>query len=532
MAPLALPGKGKSKAADITTITTTTSASVEASNSNRLNNIDSTVDSGYDPLFDDEMPNYSSDYVSGECGATNTASDIHDFMLPGGTYELLTGNMWSIAARSDSTSDQSTDITGSGHPSCMHTEQDPATAANDNTPAPTSSAPIELALPATAPVVDTPAASVPVKRPRGRPPGKAPPKKKVTYRCRYGCERHHEGGVSLRKHMMRVHGIFSSAHTVRKCSICERTYDPNIKDLICNKPRFCPKLSDEERSMMNVQYPRDDQETADTFAYDGSDPSALVIVEPGDDETELLQACADAIENWPDAVYSRPQARDSLVAPEINVPAPSPPAYEGKGKKRAVDAPSQEEPAPKRAERVVPVSVPQSSHNAFYAVSGVENAGFVGESNMSQGLTSDNGMPYSITGENAHIPSLAANLVNQYDQVGTSPVGESNGFEGLTFDNEMPSRNSEENIDISDLATDLLNEYNQMFSDNASAEENVSIPTLATDPLNEYNQMFSEDVSNSNTEDNVNVSDLAADLLNDYNQMFSDEALNDITGFD
>lgn len=534
MAPLALPGRGKSKASDTTTTSTTySSASVEVSNANSLNGIDDAADSSLDDLFGGEMPNYSGDYVDGEYGATSTDNGNHGFVLSGDGYGLLMSNMPSIAARSDSTLEQPIGMIGSESPFPARTVQDLATVAKDNTPAPTSCAPIELALPGPAPVSDTPATSTPVKRPRGRPPGKSPPKEKVTYRCRYGCRGHHVGGPSLRKHMMRVHGIFSSAHTVQKCPNCGRTFDPKMKDLVCNKSgTFCPKLSEAEVRKMNVPHPRDDQETADTFVYDGSGPSALVIVAPGDDETELRQACADAIENWPHATYSRPQLRDGLVASENNVPASHPPAYEGKGKKRAVEFPSQEEPTPKRAERVVPVSAPQSSHDELYAAPGLDNVGFVGESNRFQNLTSDIEMLYSSTEPSAHVPNFATTLVNQYDQIGTSFVGANNRSESLTFDNEMPSSNTAENVNISDLATGLLNDYNQMISGDTSAEQNITIPDPATDSLNDYNQMFSGDTSNGNTEDDINVSDLATDLLNDYNQMFSDEAPNDLTGFD
>lgn len=128
-------------------------------------------------------------------------------------------------------------------------------------------------------------AALPAKRGRGRPKGstkeKGPP---VFYKCRYGCNRAPMRGRDLRKHMGRVHGIFSSVvGEVVYTHHCGRRYTPKWKGLCCNKPgSTCKTLLEgsEDWRRHTVPEPVTEQEAADTFAYmDGEmKPSALVIV--------------------------------------------------------------------------------------------------------------------------------------------------------------------------------------------------------------------------------------------------------------
>jgi hypothetical protein len=210
---------------------------------------------------------------------------------------------------------------------------------------------------------------VPVKRGPRRPCSKTLLKPKTTYRCRYGCVKEHGfvGNVALRKHMMRVHCIFSAGRKVLPCpNNCGRWFDPNNHELICNrKDRFCSPLKPCERALVDVVRPRDADEEADTFAYEfsgtkGEGPSRRVIIHEGDEEDEWRQKNADAIKNW----VQRPAAdttplNDGLPTPsetsqsppnniidltddDEDVPAPPTPAYEGK--KRGHNFLAQQEP--------------------------------------------------------------------------------------------------------------------------------------------------------------------------------------------
>ena len=105
--------------------------------------------------------------------------------------------------------------------------------------------------------------------------------------------------------MMRVHCLFSAAHTELKTCWCGRTYDPNIKELVCNKGG-CKYLDDDDdddgRKFLSVQPPRDAQEEADTFAYDhsgpeGKGPRRMVIVKDGDDEEASRAECENAMDS-------------------------------------------------------------------------------------------------------------------------------------------------------------------------------------------------------------------------------------------
>jgi hypothetical protein len=183
--------------------------------------------------------------------------------------------------------------------------------------------------------------------------------------------------------MMRVHCIFSAAHTkTQKCMSCSRLIDPGNMELACNKrrgERMCPAITDEELANIEVQAPRDAQEEADTFAYansgpNGEGPSRLVVVLPGDDEKERRGACRKAIDNYWNAAFAHARLNNGLLTPEKTpsqqsvidltgddeeVPASPTPAYEGKGKKRAVEFSG--EPEPKRMREAAPT--PQLCYN-------------------------------------------------------------------------------------------------------------------------------------------------------------------------
>lgn len=237
----------------------------------------------------------------------------------------------------------------------------PVAAAEDSTPAPAT------------PERVAPANGAPAKRGRGRPKNTVPPTPKTPkrYRCRYGCTGIVKGGVALRKHMMRVHCVFSSAHqNLVKCGDCERTIDLNIKELGCVKRRGGRKCPERDVTMTDVIWPRDAQEEADMFAYENSGPGAkgasrLVVVHDGDIEDVYREACKYAINNWsPDgAATGRALSKYGLPSPDETpsqqsfvdltgddevVPATPTPAYEGKGKKRAADFSG---PEPKRVMR-------------------------------------------------------------------------------------------------------------------------------------------------------------------------------------
>jgi hypothetical protein len=357
MAPHSLPVRGNSNAADTTT-TNTTSAQAEVFNNNATIFGNAAADSSFDDLFDEDV-----DYLSGSAPASPSGradDDLwEDDMSEEDVAAFQAGAFDFFAADNGN---------GAGLPGAHVLA--PAAAADGNIAAPIlgQNAPAN--------------GGAPAKRPRGRPPGKAPPKAKVTYRCRYGCERLFVGEVALRKHMMRVHCIFSAAHTnVQKCISCTRLIDPGNMELACNKrrgERMCPAITDEELAKINVVPPRDAQEEADTFAYansgpNGEGPSRLVVVLPGDNEKERREACRKTIDNYYNAAFAHARLNNGLLTPEKTpsqqsvidltgddeeVPASPTPAYEGKGKKRAVEF--SDEPAPKRMREVAP------THQARY----------------------------------------------------------------------------------------------------------------------------------------------------------------------
>ena len=114
--------------------------------------------------------------------------------------------------------------------------------------------------------------ALPAKRGRGRPPGKKPKAAPVFYKCRYGCDKTMKGGHSLRKHMMRVHGIFSNV-TEGPVLVhhCGRRYIASWKGLCCNnKSTVCKDLVEgsEDWKRHNVPWPSAPQDAAGCFAYD------------------------------------------------------------------------------------------------------------------------------------------------------------------------------------------------------------------------------------------------------------------------
>jgi hypothetical protein len=156
-------------------------------------------------------------------------------------------------------------------------------------------------------VVEEGEAATPAKRGRGRPPGTTKPKEAgVTYRCRYGCKKHMTKNVNLRKHMMRVHGIFSNEHPLVYNCICGRRISPTWGELTCNKrDRMCKKLVpfSDDWHRHHVPEPLTEQEAADTFAYvSGVQPREMVIVLPHHNEEEQRAALAAALNgSWEQA---------------------------------------------------------------------------------------------------------------------------------------------------------------------------------------------------------------------------------------
>lgn len=215
-------------------------------------------------------------------------------------------------------------------------------------------------------VTDDSANETPAKRGRGRPKGsKGPVRPHVKYRCRYGCDTDPMSGNDLRRHMGRIHGLFSSeVREVRIC-ICGRRYNPDnnalrctkrLKNLDLNACAFTP----EEHAKFKVIAPRDAQESANTFAYvhgeDKRHPQRLVIVHDEDREEDYRKLNAKAIAQWvPENARATASAQDPAPAAIIK----------GNGRKRAAEEPAPA-PAPKRAS-VEGAAVQQPLPNGFDA---------------------------------------------------------------------------------------------------------------------------------------------------------------------
>jgi hypothetical protein len=407
MAPHSLPVRGNSNAADTTT-TNTTSAEAEVSNDNATIDGNAAEDSWYGELFDgdvdfsdDEEDNQFSQDSAGPstaAGASAVPEALGDFASR--VAEIAAGRAnddyympgEDVAGFQAGAFDFFADNNGNEAGAPASYGPAPAAAADGNIAAPVIHAPV--------------GPGVPAKNPVGRPRGKGPPRPQVTLRCRYGCTVYRapfKTDVALRKHMMRVHCIFSSAHQTRDCLHCGREYDPGVKELICNKG-VCREPTAKQQAMIDVEPPRDEQEEADTFAYadsgpNGEGPSALVIVKPGDNEEDCMVDCREAIRYWRPAAVAPAQPTNGLLTPEKTpspsqqsvidltgddeevpaspmpatkgkgkeraidltgeeeeIPAPPSPAYEGKGKKRAVEFSG--EPEPKRRREVLPAHQP------------------------------------------------------------------------------------------------------------------------------------------------------------------------------
>jgi hypothetical protein len=127
----------------------------------------------------------------------------------------------------------------------------------------------------------------------------------VWYRCRYGCSPkpdkdgiHHgmKGEPALRKHMQRVHGVFSNQHETVLVHHCGRRYSPTAA-VGCNDHEVTCKTLKEgtvEWWRHQVQAPCTEQEAADCFAYaSGVQPSEMVIVLPHhveEEQRKILEA--------------------------------------------------------------------------------------------------------------------------------------------------------------------------------------------------------------------------------------------------
>lgn len=376
--PLALPISGKPNAADTTTTTTTTWASDEALTTSANINGEDAADSSIDDLFGEDADNFAQLFREEGPAAANDDGDTES---PEYLRYFALRNMEGAASQSASQPTSSARQVASpnldgGEHAVAANGMTPAIATAESAPAtPLPAAPLDplvdaawmLHLPErVAPANDAlansaPAIGAPAKRPRGRPPGKAPPKPIVRYRCRYGCKDKATTARGLRKHMMRVHCLFSAAHTELKTCICGRTYDPNIKELVCNRGG-CQFLDDDGLKSLKVQPPRDAQEEADTFAYDhsgpeGKGPRRMVIVKDGDDEVAFRRECKNAMNTWRAGAPVDPaqcnhglmtpgetpppnnQAAIDLTGNDEQVPATPTPTYMGNGNIAAVNLP-------------------------------------------------------------------------------------------------------------------------------------------------------------------------------------------------
>lgn len=381
--PLALPISSNSKAAGTTTTTTTTTitttpASNEALTTNVNINGEGAAGSSTDDLFGED------DFDAELFREDGLVAADDDDDLRRTEFLRTTTLRFQERAAGRSASQPTSPVMHAAFPNLD--EPDLAVAANGMTPAvaaaesapatpPLLAAPLdpqldwllqgpERAVPGNDALANNaPANGAPAKRPRGRPPGKAPPRPVVHYRCRYGCEDIATTARGLRKHMMRVHCLFSRAHKqLEKCG-CGRTYDPNIKELVCYT-KDCKTLDKAGRDLIEVEAPRDAQEEADTYAYlhsgpKGQGPGRMVIIEDGDVESEWHDVCEKAMACWPAEAPADPaqfnhglmtpgetpspsnnQAVIDLTSDDEQVPATPAPTYVGKGKGRAMDYPA------------------------------------------------------------------------------------------------------------------------------------------------------------------------------------------------
>jgi hypothetical protein len=130
----------------------------------------------------------------------------------------------------------------------------------------------------------------------------------VWYRCRYGCapqpdkdgiHRGMKGVAALRKHMRRVHGVFSNQAETVLVHHCGRRYSPTAAVNCSKQDVTCKALvqGTAEWYRHHVQAPCTEQEAADCFAYaSGVQPSEMVIVLPHhveEEQSEILRTAYD-----------------------------------------------------------------------------------------------------------------------------------------------------------------------------------------------------------------------------------------------
>ena len=153
----------------------------------------------------------------------------------------------------------------------------------------------------------------------------------VWYRCRYGCSPkpdkdgiHHgmKGEPALRKHMQRVHGVFSNQHETVLVHHCGRRYSPTAA-VGCNDHEVTCKTLKEgtvEWWRHQVQAPCTEQEAAHCFAYaSGVQPSEMVIVLPHhveEEQRKILEAAYIESVARAEAAAEAAAAVEAVVAAE------------------------------------------------------------------------------------------------------------------------------------------------------------------------------------------------------------------------
>jgi hypothetical protein len=158
----------------------------------------------------------------------------------------------------------------------------------------------------------------------------------VWYRCRYGCSPkpdkdgiHHgmKGEPALRKHMQRVHGVFSNQHETVLVHHCGRRYSPTAA-VGCNDHEVTCKTLKEgtvEWWRHQVQAPCTEQEAADCFAYaSGVQPSEMVIVLPHhveEEQRKILEAAYIESVARAEAAAEAAAATEAAIAAEAAVAA-------------------------------------------------------------------------------------------------------------------------------------------------------------------------------------------------------------------
>ena len=158
----------------------------------------------------------------------------------------------------------------------------------------------------------------------------------VWYRCRYGCSPkpdkdgiHHgmKGEPALRKHMQRVHGVFSNQHETVLVHHCGRRYSPTAAVNCSKQDVTCKALvqGTAEWYRHHVQAPCTEQEAADCFAYaSGVQPSEMVIVLPHhveEEQRKILEAAYIESVARAEAAAEAAAATEAAIAAEAAVAA-------------------------------------------------------------------------------------------------------------------------------------------------------------------------------------------------------------------